>query len=155
MPRIAATPQTPRRRQAQKQELAKKILDAALESEEEDEDDNPWEWIYGMGLKSGKTPRTQDPTKSEGGKKIGFRWKDSGIEYMIGDCVLLNAPGSAQPWVGMIKEFVGKDDEGDECAAFMWFCDEKEVHNKLKKRKDFLKVRPLLSGWRKILTPLE
>jgi hypothetical protein len=149
MPRKAA-PQTPKEKQAHKSALAKKILDAALEDSDEEEEeewgDRRWEWIYEMTLKSGKISTTRDRSHSQTGKIVGFRRRDNGLECRIGDCVTLAAPGNSSDWVGMIKRFTGQDSDGDELAEFLWFSDEKEIHNKQKKREDFLPVRRMPLG---------
>jgi hypothetical protein len=145
MPRKAG-PQTPKQKQAQKSALAKKILDAALEeSDQEDEEESHWEWIYETTLSNGKITTTKDRSKSQDGERIGFRKRDDGFEYRIGDCVMLTAPGNSSDWVGMIKGFTGKDSDGDELAEFVWFSDEKEIHHKTKKRNDFLPVSLLFN----------
>jgi origin recognition complex subunit 1 len=141
MPRKAG-PQTPKQKQAQKSALAKKILDAALEdSDQEGGEDSRWEWIYETTLKNGKISTTKDRSKSQTEKKVGFIKREDGLECRIGDCVMLTAPGNNSDWVGMIKGFTGQDHDGDELAEFLWFSTEKEIHNKLKKRTDFLPVR--------------
>ncbi|RDL42026.1 p-loop containing nucleoside triphosphate hydrolase [Venustampulla echinocandica] len=165
MPRPTTT-LTPQQERTEKAERVRKVLNAALNSDGQNEsdtdvsetdvsdsdksdadDDEPWEWIYSGGaeLEKEKAPETpcrrqqvRDAVKCQRGSKIGVRRRADGLECRIGDSVLLNAPGSKVPWVGMLISFVGRDEDGDECAEFMWFSDEKEIYNKQKKRTDFL-----------------
>jgi hypothetical protein len=117
-------PQTSRQKPVQKVALARKVLDAALgnSENESDEENDTYEWIYEEddtvtpGEKQNK--KTRDGN-NKSGKVIGFRKPEDGLEYRVGDCVMLNPPGGTLPWVGMIKEFTGLDDDGDQCAEFM------------------------------------
>jgi origin recognition complex subunit 1 len=63
------------------------------------------------------------------------------LEVHPGDCVQLRAEGSTETWVAIIEEFT-EDNDGEKAASFVWFSDEKEIHNKAKRRVDFLPVRP-------------
>lgn len=137
---------TPGQKRAEKAERVRKVLDAALNSDgqtESDTDvsdtdesdvdtDEAWQWIYETEpepeaeLENGKTPETpsrrqnvREAVKYQQGSKVAVRRRADGLECRIGDCVLLNAPGSKVPWVGMLISFVGRDEDGDECAEFM------------------------------------
>ncbi|CAG8953211.1 hypothetical protein HYFRA_00003412 [Hymenoscyphus fraxineus] len=121
MPPKAAQSQTPRRRKELRDAHTKNILNNALDSDSESEEVDEGPWI---------------PVLEEN-KVVAFQRKTDGLECRVGDCVVL-VGSDGNNWVGLLKRFVGKDDEGDECAEFVWFANEKEIRSQHKKRKDFL-----------------
>ncbi|TVY45248.1 Origin recognition complex subunit [Lachnellula occidentalis] len=158
-----ATTLTPRQKRINKTELANKLAEAALNedsdsSEEEfDEEIGHWERIYetkesyssdneAVASKKRRGKLARSTTKEP--NIIGARRRDDGLECRVGDCVLLKAADGSVPWVGMIMQFTGADVDGDDCANFLWFCNEKEIQHKAKKRGDFLpNERFITTGW--------
>ncbi|TVY51549.1 Origin recognition complex subunit 1 [Lachnellula cervina] len=150
-----ATTLTPRQKRINKTELANKLAEAALNGDsdssqqESDEEIGHWERIYET-KKSNNSDDEAVSSKKRRGKQaksttkepdiIGARRTDDGLECRVGDCVLLKAADGSVPWVGMIMQFTGADEDGDDCANFLWFCNEKEIQHKAKKRGDFLPV---------------
>lgn len=110
-------------------------------------DDHPWEWVYassgpsqspstaaGPGLESGRKRKREDVPQEIVGARMGK------LECRVGDCVLLKAEGSNEPWVAIIEEFIESDEDGDKAAKFLWFSTEKELRNRERKRTDYLWV---------------
>ncbi|EMR69181.1 putative origin recognition complex subunit 1 protein [Eutypa lata UCREL1] len=108
-------------------------------------DDHPWEWVYassgpsqspstaaGPGLESGRKRKREDVPQEIVGARMGK------LECRVGDCVLLKAEGSNEPWVAIIEEFIESDEDGDKAAKFLWFSTEKELRNRERKRTDYL-----------------
>ncbi|TVY37714.1 Origin recognition complex subunit [Lachnellula subtilissima] len=164
-----ATTLTPRQKRINKTELANKLAEAALngdsDSSEEasDEEIEQWERVYETkntynsdneaGSSKKRRGKQAKPTTKEP-NIIGARRRDDGLECRVGDCVLLKAADGSVPWVGMIMQFTGADEDGDDCANFLWFCNEKEIQHKAKKRGDFLpNERYITTGWDE--SPLE
>jgi len=130
-------------------------------------EDLPWQWIYdrpdqaaqdgsNIGLEGYESDSLDDaattsliPRPSRKRKHDDKSWQHSkrviigarmgDFECKVGDCVLLKADGTNEAWVGIICEFVQDEEEGM-MANFMWFSTEKEIRNKEKKRKDFMRV---------------
>ena len=167
-------PLTPRQKRREKAERARKILaGATLRRDDSDdelgEDDHPWEWIYENGKggddddddgeDGGEDEEKEAVTPSRKRRRNGSRMKIVGammgdFKCKIGDTMLLRAEGSNASWVGIIWHF-GEDEEGEKSANFLWFSNEKEIHNKQKKRSDFLPVsRPgFLEKLRMLIKP--
>jgi len=126
---------TPQQKRSQKAELARKLFKAALEkeitsSDEESEDEGGhWERIYESKKSRGAVSDNEGPTskrrqgrknsEQEEGNIIGAKRRDDGLECSVGDCVLLKAADGSVPWVGMIMQFTGADEDGDDCANFL------------------------------------
>lgn len=126
---------TPQQKRSKKAELARKLSKAALENEndssdEESEDESGhWERIYEAKKSSGsgkddeghvsKKRQGRKPSEHQEGNIIGARRKEDGLECKVGDCVLLKAADGSIPWVGMIMQFTGADEDGDDCANFL------------------------------------
>lgn len=124
-----STALTPKQKRQNRNELAKKLAAAALkeesgseeeEEEQSDEETGHWERIYEE--KNTNTGRGKTSTKRPERNIIGARRREDGLECKIGDCVLLKAGSGSVPWVGMIMQFVGLDNDGDECANFLCNC---------------------------------
>lgn len=129
-----ATTLTPRQKRINKTELANKLAEAALNGDsdsseqESDEEIGHWERIYET-KKSNKSDDEAVSSKKRRGKQaksttkepdiIGARRTDDGLECRVGDCVLLKAADDSVPWVGMIMQFTGADEDGDDCANFL------------------------------------
>jgi len=129
-----ATTLTPRQKRNDKTELANKLAEAALNGdsdsseEESDEEIEQWERIYETknaynsdneaGSSKKRRGKQAKPT-TKAPNIIGARRRDDGLECRVGDCVLLKAADGSVPWVGMIMQFTGADEDGDDCANFL------------------------------------
>jgi origin recognition complex subunit 1 len=126
---------TPPQKRLNKTELANNLFKAALNGdsdsseEESDGEIGHWERIYETN-KSYNSDNEAASSKKRRGKHaiatkqqetniIGARRRDDGLECRIGDCVLLKAADGSVPWVGMIMQFTGADEDGDDCANFL------------------------------------
>lgn len=102
MPPKADQSQTPRARRERRAEYARTVLNNALDSDSEPEEDDEGPWVPVLEKK----------------KVVAFRRKTDELECRVGDC--LEVMGSdGNNWVGLLKRFVGRDHEGDECAEFV------------------------------------
>ncbi|KAK1757720.1 P-loop containing nucleoside triphosphate hydrolase protein [Echria macrotheca] len=110
-------------------------------------EDQPWEWVYAQETDS--EPPAAEETEGTSRKRkraaatqtakpriIGARMGN--FECRLGDIVLLKAEGSNEAWVGIIKEFIEDEEEGEMTADFLWFISHKEIHNRINKRNDYL-----------------
>ena len=124
--------QTPRRR--------KRPLPGVTREDSDDElgtDDLPWEWIHEdqPSAREDGTPGERKRRKVTGNKIVGARLGT--FECRVGDTVMLKADGSNEAWVAIICDFIEDNGEGEKAANFMWFCSEKEIRDRVQKRKDF------------------
>ncbi|KAG0649799.1 Origin recognition complex subunit 1 [Hyphodiscus hymeniophilus] len=153
------TLKNPREQRAAKAERARKILAGVARDDSDDElgvEDHPWEWIYGKEDReeNGTADDDEDDEKSATPRRrrsksvrhtsnkrriVGATM--GSFKCKIGDTVLLKSEVPNEAWVGIICEFtetLDEDGEMEKQAKFMWFCSEKEIRNKQKKRADFL-----------------
>ncbi|KAG9239464.1 P-loop containing nucleoside triphosphate hydrolase protein [Amylocarpus encephaloides] len=107
------------------------------EEQDSEEDDGDFEWIYERKLDNGKLVETRNSMESHNEKIIGCKRLSDGLEFRVGDCVMITASGSKK-WVAMIVNFIGQDKSGDESATLLWFVDQDDVLNKKKNRSDYL-----------------
>lgn len=113
------------------------IQNGALSRDDSDDElgyeDLPWEWIYhdtsaSVNSKKRKTRSYEDIVAARMGRFV----------CNVGDTVFLKSADN-HAWVGIIC-FFWEDDQGDKLANIMWFSSPSEIHNKAKKRTDFMPV---------------
>ncbi|TGO69733.1 hypothetical protein BOTNAR_0007g00140 [Botryotinia narcissicola] len=146
----------------------KRLVAGRTVKEDSDEDEAEWQWIYDDELSEEAASPSQ--TNAEGGKSSAAKRtrrlsKGTGARRIVGaragktvcriaDCVLINNDTSNTNWVGIISGF--EEDEGyDENAEsyhdimkanIWWFCSPNDIHNKTKKRSDFLENELYISS---------
>lgn len=136
-------PVTPRQKAAAKAAKARKLLQGSnvQDSSDEDEDDQPWEWIYDKSSKGKeevegsdeesadeddtlKTPRKRKArnVKTYVGRRIIGARKGK-FTCRVGDTVLVRSEGS-QTWVAMIWRFceVEEEDSGVMVKGAEFMC---------------------------------
>lgn len=102
MPPKADQSKTPRSQREQRVQNARTVLNNVLDSDPESGEEDEGSWVPVVIRK----------------QVVAFRRKADGFECRVGDC--LEVMGSdGNNWVGLLRRFVGRDDEGDECAEFV------------------------------------
>lgn len=156
----STTALTPRAKRVEKAARAKKLLSGkqpALGRDDSDDElgteDHPWEWVYEKGQNADDEDEDMEESGDDNGPSRKRRRRNTSSTYKgkiigarmgtfsckVGDCVLVKAEGSNSAWVAMISDFTTSE-EGDKCAKFLWFVNHEEIHNKKKKRTDFIPV---------------
>jgi hypothetical protein len=144
-----AVPLTPRQKAAAKAAKTRKILKGAntRASDDEDEEDLPWEWIYEEESRKEEEPQgSEDESADEdgdviktprkraarnvkpyaGGRIVGAR--KGTFDVKVGDAVLLRSEGG-QTWAGLVWRFCEmEDDDGFMEKAADFLCERPPPH---------------------------
>ncbi|TAQ89436.1 hypothetical protein B7494_g2209 [Chlorociboria aeruginascens] len=158
MPR-KTTPASPQQKRLQKVQRARGRLTSNTGSRNDSNDDSEdyaWEWISpeigpsedGVN-ESGEDMFDEDSSPKKrrskllrnaarkGGKQHAAAAKKGDFKIALGDCVLIKAEGSHDPWFGIICEFLDDDVEDEKVAKFMWLVKQEDIHNGKSKRHDY------------------
>ncbi|KAF7912015.1 uncharacterized protein EAE98_011772 [Botrytis deweyae] len=153
---------------ARKRLVAGRTVREDSDEGEDSDEEAEWQWIYNdenseenaspsqtdaKGGENSSAKRTRRLSKGAGARRIvGARAGKTVCR--IADCVLINNDTSNTNWVGIISGF--EEDEGyDENAEsyhdimkanIWWFCSPNDIHNKTKKRSDFLENELYISS---------
>lgn len=126
-------PLTPRQKAAEKAAKTRKILKGANLRDSDDEDDEPWEWIYSGGRE--EVADSEEESSDE--MRTPRKRKARNVKTYVGGTIVGARKGAFRCKVG--DTVCLRSDAGQNWAAIIWkFCEQEDEDGHMEKAADFL-----------------